>query len=288
MKTRVPRDGGAATLPPRSDGCAPSPAIVWDSGTVRTLSDRIAEAIREAIIRGDLLPCQPLRQVELSRRLRVSFAPLREAMRQLEAEGFVRFTPFHGAVVAPLEIGELRDFIDILAAIETLAVRSAMPRVTPEVLAEAERGFDELVNEPDTGRWLGLGLRIRLGLYAPSGRRRLIELVRMVRLNSHRWARHLYAEAEGRRFAIEVTRGLIDTFRSGDVEAAVRHVEGSYRAAQQLLERTAEEVTRRAADAVPTSTPELALPPAGSRRRPASRRVATRAAARRPAPRGHV
>ncbi|MFI5370980.1 MAG: GntR family transcriptional regulator [Candidatus Eisenbacteria bacterium] len=284
MKSQVPRDGGAATLP-APESHAPPPAIAWDRGTVRTLSDRIAEAIREAIIRGDLLPCQPLRQVELSRRLRVSFAPLREAMRQLEAEGFVRFTPFHGAVVAPLEIGELRDYIDILAAVETIAVRAAVPLVTPEVLAEAERAFEELSHEADTARWLGLSLRLRLGLYAPSGRRKLIDLVRMVRLNSHRWARHLYADAEGRQLAIDAARGLIELFRSGDAEGAARHVERTYRAAQSLLEHTAEEVTRRAADAMPSGAPELLLPPAGGRRRPASRRPGARAAARRPPPR---
>src|SRR5215831_14967323 len=127
-------------------------SLDWDTGAVRTLSDRIAETIREAIIRGDLPPGRALRQVELSRRLRVSFAPLREAMRQLEAEGFVRFVPFHGAVVAPLETSEVRDFADILLAIETVAARSAAERMTPEILDKAESAFQGLALEPDNAR----------------------------------------------------------------------------------------------------------------------------------------
>ena len=256
------------------------PTFDWDPGAVRTLSERLAETIREAIIRGDLRPGQPLRQVELSRRLRVSFAPLREAMRQLEAEGFVRFTAFQGAVVAPLETCELRDFIDILAAIESIAARAAVPAITPAVLVEAERLYAELICEQELGRAVGLVLRIRLTLYAPSGRRRLIDTVRLIRLNSHRWARHAYIDPEGRRLAEEICRGLIDRFRAGDADGAGRFVEDTYRAAQQLLERAAEEVARRTDDAVPIDTVLLALPRAAPRRRPATRRAGTRVVAR--------
>jgi DNA-binding GntR family transcriptional regulator len=260
----------------------------WDTGAVRTLSDRIAETVREAIIRGDLPPGRALRQVELSRRLRVSFAPLREAMRQLEAEGFVRFMPFHGAIVAPLETDELRDFADILLAIETLAARSAAQHMTPELLGKAECAFQDLAKEPDNTRLLGLTLRIRLTLYSASGRRRLIELIRMVRLNSHRWARQLYSDDSGRSWAIGAIRGLIDAFRTGDPEAPARQIIESYREAAGMLERAAAEQTRRAHEGAPDEPAELTLPPAGGRRRPATRRTTTRAAARRSTPRGRA
>jgi DNA-binding GntR family transcriptional regulator len=287
MKDREGAEGATAVLAEEARTSGSSWPLEWDTAAVRTLSDRIAETIREAIIRGDLPPGRALRQVELSRRLRVSFAPLREAMRQLEAEGFVRFVPFHGAVVAPLETGDLRDFADILLAIETVAARSAAERMSPEILERAEHAFQELANEPDNARLLGLTLRIRLTLYAASGRRRLIEMIRMVRLNSHRWTRQLYADDHGREWAIAAIRGLIDAFRSGDTEAPARQIVKTYREAEGMLERAAAELARRAHETPPEPS-ELNLPPAGARRRPATRRVTARAAARRPPPRGRV
>jgi len=278
---------GLRTEPP---GSVPDPLLAssfdWDSGAVRTLSDRLAESLRDAIIRGDLLPGQPLRQVELSRQLRVSFAPLREALRQLESEGFVRFVAFQGAIVAPLETSELRDFIDILAAIESIAARSAVPAVTPPVLDETERLYQELLGETDIGRSVGLVLRIRLTLYAPSGRSRLIETVRLMRLNSHRWARYAYVSAAGRRLAEEICRGLIDRFRAGDADGAAEFVADTYRAAQMIIEHTALEAVQRAED-VPTGvlTP-VSMPPAARRRRAPTRAkgrpVAARSSPRRP------
>ena len=287
MKDRDAGDRATAVLADETRMSGSSWPLEWDTGAVRTLSDRIAETIREAIIRGDLPPGRALRQVELSRRLRVSFAPLREAMRQLEAEGFVRFVPFHGAVVAPLEIGELRDFADILLAIETVAARSAAERMTPEILGKVECAFQDLAKEPDHARLLGLTLRIRLMLYAASGRRRLIEMIRMVRLNSHRWARQLYADEHGREWAIAAIRGLIDAFRSGDPEAPARQVVETYREAEGMLERAAAELARRAHEA-PGEPSELNLPPAGNRRRPATRRVTALAAGRRSPPRSRA
>lgn len=287
MKDREAGDGATAVLADETRASGSSWPLEWDTGAVRTLSDRIAETIREAIIRGDLRPGRALRQVELSRRLRVSFAPLREAMRQLEAEGFVRFVPFHGAVVAPLEVGELRDFADILLAIETVAAHSAAERMTPEILGRAECAFQDLAKEPDHARLLGLTLRIRLTLYSASGRRRLIEMIRMVRLNSHRWARQLYADDQGREWAITAIRGLLDAFRSGDAEAPARQIVASYREAEGMLERAAAELAERAHEVAPEPS-ELNLPPAGNRRRPATRRVTARAAARRSPPRGRA
>jgi DNA-binding GntR family transcriptional regulator len=159
--------------------------------------------------------------------------------------------------------------------------------MTPEILEKAGRMFQEMTSEPDSARLLGLSLRIRLTLYAASGRRKLIDMIRMVRLNSHRWARQLYSDDSGREWAIGVIRGLLDAFRSGDVEAPARQIIATYREAEGMLERVAVDLARKAHED-PDEPGELMLPPAGTRRRPAMRRGSTRAAARRSPPRGRT
>lgn len=207
----------------------------WAPRQSRTLSARIVNAIREAIIRGDLPPGQPLKQAELARRFRVSQAPLREALRQLEVEGFVRLVARRHAIVPPLDAEELRDFSDIASVLEGLAVREAVPNLTPAVFAEAERLHAELAAEKDLANWLPLVLRLRLTLYAPCGRHRLLGIIRLVRLNTHRYARALYQSQAGHEVTLWVMRELIEVCRRGDPEAAARFVEDSYSRARDVL-----------------------------------------------------
>jgi len=62
------------------------------------------EALRERILRGDYPEGEPLRQDALADELGVSRIPVREALRQLEAEGLVTFSPHRGAVVSTRDV----------------------------------------------------------------------------------------------------------------------------------------------------------------------------------------
>ena len=97
------------------------------------------------------------------------------------------------AIVSPLDAGELRDFADIASLLEGIAVRDAVAKMTPAVLDAAERVYAKLQAEPDPDRVAVLMLRLALTLYAPSGRYRLLAIVRLVRLNAHRYSRSLSA-----------------------------------------------------------------------------------------------
>jgi len=100
------------------------------SSDYQTLVPGIAEAIREQILRGKLLPGGHLRQQELADTLRVSHVPLREALRRLEAEGLVTFVPFKGAIVTPVTVEEVREVQDLAMAVEIALVAIALPRLT--------------------------------------------------------------------------------------------------------------------------------------------------------------
>ena len=63
-----------------------------------------SRAVRELILHGELRAGEPVRQEWLSERLGVSRIPVREALRQLESEGLVTFTPHKGAVVSRLSL----------------------------------------------------------------------------------------------------------------------------------------------------------------------------------------
>ena len=99
--------------------------------------DWVFQVIRTAIVRGELPGDMPLRQDEISTALSVSHIPVREAFRQLEAQGLVRIYPNRGAVVTKLSCKELSDVMDTRILLEVGALRLALPHITEEDLARA-------------------------------------------------------------------------------------------------------------------------------------------------------
>jgi DNA-binding GntR family transcriptional regulator len=109
-------------------------SIKFDLGDIKPLRDRIADTIRELITNGKILPGERLSEPELSTRLGVSRTPLREAMFQLESEGFVKVTPRRGAVVSDLSAKDASDIYVAKGALEGLAARLATPNINAEII----------------------------------------------------------------------------------------------------------------------------------------------------------
>jgi DNA-binding GntR family transcriptional regulator len=131
----------------------------------RTLAQRVTELLREAIVTGSLPAGYPLRQEELAQRFGISRIPLREALRQLEAEGFVQIVAYRGAVVRPVSATEIRQIAEIRITLESLALDLAVRQMPDSVLDEAERVREELESETDPRRFADLYTRFHFALY---------------------------------------------------------------------------------------------------------------------------
>jgi DNA-binding GntR family transcriptional regulator len=99
----------------------------------RTLWEQVRDRLREDILAGRLEPGAELSEVALAREFSTSRGPLREALGRLAAEGLVTVTPRRGAVVTQLSRQEFIDAYQVREALETLAVRLAVP-----LLSDAE------------------------------------------------------------------------------------------------------------------------------------------------------
>jgi DNA-binding GntR family transcriptional regulator len=93
--------------------------------TPGTITDFVTEQIRNRIVLGTLAPGQKVAVYDLADELGVSRVPLREAVRQLEAESLVDNLPRRGTVVRALSLDDLNDSFEILQAIEPIAARRA-------------------------------------------------------------------------------------------------------------------------------------------------------------------
>lgn len=101
----------------------------------RSLTRLLAEELKTAIITGKLAPGERLSEEKLTSSLNVGRVPLREALRRLEAEGYVTFLSNQEMVVSKPTMEELQEYYMIASVLEGLAARLAVERAQPEELS---------------------------------------------------------------------------------------------------------------------------------------------------------
>lgn len=189
----------------------------------RTMAQRVADRLRSAILEGELQAGQPLKQAELAARFGVSPIPLREALGQLQAEGFVILHPYRGARVASLAAAEVRDLADVFLALQSLALRLAIATMDPKVLRHARFVLETMRETDDPERWGSLVGEFHLTLaFGAVGRPCLLATIRGLLVNLSRYRLLGVTRVEYRRRSERRSAEILDACERGDVVAAVR------------------------------------------------------------------
>lgn len=149
------------------------------AGRPSTAVHSVADRLRDAIVHGDRAPGTPLVESELCASLGVSRNTVREALRQLSAEGLATYAPHRGCVVAQLSETDAIDIYRVRRLLEVQAVLRAevVPTRTLEALAAATDALEATAARRD---WLGFvaaDLRFHAHLVGLLGSRRLDEMV---------------------------------------------------------------------------------------------------------------
>jgi DNA-binding GntR family transcriptional regulator len=108
--------------------------------------DESAAEIRKAILQGKIMPGEQLSEEKLIASLRVSRVILREALRALEAQGYVSFLPNNNVVASNPSREDVHDYYTIAGVLEGLAARLAVERAHPEEIARL-RELHQLLRE---------------------------------------------------------------------------------------------------------------------------------------------
>ncbi len=226
----APREGGRARR--RTDAPHGLEGLVPDVLRSRkTVQEIVAEALREAIFTGRLRGGERLHQDRLATTLGVSRMPVREALRRLESEGLVVFTPHRRVAVAELSVEQLRELYEIRIALETLALELAVPRLSTKDFGTLGTLVDQMDRVTDIGRWLDLNRAFHKTLCRASGRSRLCTLIDSLRGNVERYLRVYVSVAERRTHAQVEHRRILRACRARQTAAAKdalgRHLRGT-------------------------------------------------------------
>lgn len=184
--------------------------------------DWVFQVIRTAIVRGELPGDMPLRQDEISTALSVSHIPVREAFRQLEAQGLVRIYPNRGAVVTKLSCKELSDVMDTRILLEVGALRLALPHITEEDLARARELLELFSKEKDPIKGAELNLKLHFSLYDPCDNQTLLALIDQMHANVDRYITPFFGKEEvsAELYTVDEHSQIISACESKDTELA--------------------------------------------------------------------
>lgn len=187
-----------------------------------TAVELVRDALRAAILRGDLPGGSRLVQTDIAAQLDVSTTPVREAMRDLASEGLITLDSHRIGTVRQPDWDEMVEIVEMRRALEEVAMRRAMSGITPEELRSAQQVAERLSEEDDVGTWVQTNIGFHSIFHKATRTRRLSRvLVALEEAGGVFVAQAQRLHPETRRRAIADHFALLDAFASGDVARAV-------------------------------------------------------------------
>lgn len=195
------------------------------------LHQQVAERLRAMLVEGQIAPGAKLNERELSERLRVSRTPLREAIKQLAAEGLVELLPNRGAVAPVLTESDVTDCFELVAALEGLSGELAAARITPPELDAIEAWHYEMLaahKRGDLSAYYRLNAQIHAAINAAAHNPVLARTY--AQANARLQALRFRSNQDGQKWqrAVQEHSEMIDALRNRDAaamrEVLVRHL----------------------------------------------------------------
>jgi DNA-binding GntR family transcriptional regulator len=209
-----------------------------------TLSQRVRDHLRQEILSNRLAPGAHLQEESIADQLGISRAPVREALRLLAAEDLVTIAPRRGAVVKALSAEDFRAAYQVREALETLAIRLAVPRMT-DTDRRALRGLYQQMADAaargDAERFGEANAAFHIYIVERCGNARLVETYKHLKnqMRQYRWwSVALRGAPEG---PLAEHAAILDAIERGDLEAAVQRLAEHIRVPQQRLQDASQE-----------------------------------------------
>jgi DNA-binding GntR family transcriptional regulator len=209
----------------------------------KSLTKLLTEELKTAIITGKLAPGERLSEEKLASSLNVGRVPLREALRRLEAEGYVTFLSNQELTVSKPTMEELEDYYTIASVLEGLAARLAVERAQPEELSrlrELHQLLKEAYQKRDPSRYYEVNSTFHHFIAEIARNERLYGLVRQMRQEIRKTrilSLHLPHRLD---YSMREHDQILDAFLKRNAELAeatmVKHLKNQMEALKKMLE----------------------------------------------------
>lgn len=200
---------------------------------------RVADELRNAILRGAHPPGTRLRQEELAGQYGASRVPVREALRILESEGLITTVANAGAWIARLSLDECVELYQVRERIEPLLLRYSLPALADPQIDRLSELSEQMRDTDDVERFLELDREFHLGSYAGAGTTFLGPTVERLWNTTQHYRRAFtrLLDADSHRIVHDEHHMLVTAIHERDAEQAERVLVGHIQRTRRQLAR---------------------------------------------------
>ena len=192
-----------------------------------SIREQVYRRVSDMILSGRIPPSERIAEAKLAKKLGVSRTPVREALHVLEMEGFLDAIPRVGYQVKAMTWEEVEELCEIRKSNETLAVRWAAQRITPEQLQALDDNLEASARDLHDSLPRFLGQRdaeFHELLVQSSGSRRLAEICRTLRRHMFLYRMGSSSHNESAYSALNGHRAIVERLRAHDSAGAEQAV----------------------------------------------------------------
>jgi DNA-binding GntR family transcriptional regulator len=185
-----------------------------------SVADRITNSLRDAIRSGALSDGTELNQVALSEHFGVSRVPVREALRALEAEGWITAPTHYRAFVQGLSEHQIEQIFEARSALELHLIEKAVPNFDATRLADLQKRCTAMGRIRDHDQWLAANRAFHRALLAPAGSPMIIDMIEQLASQPERYLRSRLAGRDRQEAAGAEHKAIVAAVASRDVARA--------------------------------------------------------------------
>ncbi len=202
-----------------------------------TAHEFVRETLREGILDGSIPGGTRLVQADLAEQLDVSTTPVREALRDLAAEGIVALDAHRGGTVHNISNEELEEVYDLRRLLEVVAIKKAAVRITPEQLDHVDELHERMKSPSSTVNWVVLNRDFHMAIYAAAGSPRLLNILGPLLDTSVMYvSMALKAQPVAREQANHDHERIVEALRNHDKQAAAEAITEHLEIPRSVLE----------------------------------------------------
>lgn len=216
---------------------APSPTGTPMRLQRKSMAGEVADELRRRILAGEVAEGTQLMQEQLAAEFGISKVPIREALFQLEAEGFVTQQFHRGAVVSGLSPEQIMEIFELRSQIEAWLLELAMASATEEDIAQARSLADQFEASDDPVVAWDSNWGFHEALYRPAGKPFATEHLRKLHSQTARYVRMQYSLALDKSAIAQEHLELLELFRQKSPKAKAYLRNHIINAATKLTER---------------------------------------------------
>jgi DNA-binding GntR family transcriptional regulator len=194
---------------------------------IKSLKEQVYEYLREQMRKGDILPGSAIDLEETSTKLGVSRTPLRDALLQLEMEGFVTILPRRKVIVNSLTIKDIKNYYQIIGALESTAFRLAFGKITEahiDYMQKMNEGMKKAIRHDNFDLYYEENLNLHNTFLNLCDNESLIRIVNTLKKRLYDFPRQKGYVREWEETSIGEHQALIELIRQGKEQAAAEFI----------------------------------------------------------------